>query len=114
MRFLIFCAATFFVLTATALPPTPNTINSVIESEAPQVTIVMEDAVMMRVTSDGTVGTITEIKVTELNGQLAFLLNGCGKLVCRVNLSSLNPANYNVYVNTSSGQSFSGSIKVGS
>ncbi|MEL6659446.1 MAG: hypothetical protein AAFP77_01985 [Bacteroidota bacterium] len=114
MRFLIFCAATFFAVAATALPPTPTTTTSAYaELEVPQITIVMEDAIMMLVATDGTVGKITEITVAPFNGQVEFQLNGCGDASCRVNLSSLSSGTYYVQVKTSSGQTFFGSVTVG-
>lgn len=103
----------FFVLKAVLL--VFISFNSItLANTPPGGNIAMEDDIMMITTVNSSNGTISQIDIFDLSGNLIHSITGCGTTECTSNLSKLNTATYDVHVTTSTGYSFSDSIFVSS
>ena len=74
--------------------------------------IAMEDDIMMRTSIDSSHGTISQIDIYDLSGNLIRTITGCGSTECTSNLSQLNTASYDVEVISSTGFKFTDLIYV--
>ncbi|MCG8329310.1 MAG: hypothetical protein MI974_16565 [Chitinophagales bacterium] len=74
--------------------------------------IVMEDAILMLVSTDSSNGNIDSVEIRTTSGTLVLTLSGCSSNACRYDLSSLSSANYDVDVSTTTSYTFSGSISL--
>lgn len=76
--------------------------------------ITMEDEIMMTTSVNSSHGTISQIDIYDLSGNLVSTIIGCGASQCTTNLSKLVTATYDVQITSSTGFNLSGLVYVDS